>query len=386
MELYEQGGGEHSVTYESSSGPKGHSELRLINQGAYGCIFYPGIRCDGKKDMPNFITKIQKHAKTVQNENAISNLVRTIKGYTKYFAPIVKQCPIKLTQLKTSDVKECKVLSDASAEDAKHSTYISNKIRYVGKLNLRKYVLKKTEDKKSMSTIYKTHLYILKSLQKLVEKQIVHYDIKYNNIMFDLKLHVPIIIDFGLSIHLPNLSPSTYRNAFYVYETYTYWCMDIMLCNYIFRVITYEESKHIKITKEELTQIYMDFMYGSQSAYEKPLSIENDAFNLNNLTDKSTYQDFKEKYTKYYNKFVGKTWFELYEHLIQYANTWDNYSIAITYLLIMDDIYAEHPEIIRHMEEKQHAKDYVKYLIQIVFSMPDERPSLVETLTHIRKY
>ena len=37
--------------------------IHLINEGAYGCIFHPGISCRGTKENRNYITKIQKKNK-----------------------------------------------------------------------------------------------------------------------------------------------------------------------------------------------------------------------------------------------------------------------------------------------------------------------------------
>ena len=37
----------------------GKKELKLINSGAFGCIFRPNLTCDGKVGTAKYVTKIQ---------------------------------------------------------------------------------------------------------------------------------------------------------------------------------------------------------------------------------------------------------------------------------------------------------------------------------------
>ena len=46
--------------------------IKMINQGTYGCIFRPGLTCEGMlDDNKKLITKVQKQKKTSANEVAI---------------------------------------------------------------------------------------------------------------------------------------------------------------------------------------------------------------------------------------------------------------------------------------------------------------------------
>ena len=66
----------------------------------------------------------------------------------------------------------------------------------------------------SLNKVLQTHIYLLNALDKLNRKGIIHFDIKYDNIVYDQTLQAPIIIDFGLSIYKPNLSPANYAKEF----------------------------------------------------------------------------------------------------------------------------------------------------------------------------
>jgi serine/threonine protein kinase len=260
-----------------------------------------------------------------------------------------------------------------SESEIKRSTYVSNKIRYVGNQDLKHYIFSEFGRTHSVSHLYVTHLYLLNGLKKLADHNIIHYDIKPNNIMYDEKLEIPIIIDFGLSIDMHKLTPHNYRNIFYVYDTYTYWCIDIMMCNYIFQVITYERSRELHVTKEELDKIYEDFIYG----VDRKSTPDNDTFNIHIRPIDPTY---KSKYDAYFEQFLHKSWFFMYEHLIRFRSTWDNYSLAISYLVMLDDIYMEMPGDIT---KKDHR--YAELLSKIVYSMPNERPSIPDTIQQVKR-
>jgi serine/threonine protein kinase len=220
-------------------------------------------------------------------------------------------------------------------------------------------------------------VYLLKGIYELNRIGIIHYDIKYDNIMYDDTLKAPIIIDYGLSIYTPELSPKNYRKEFFAFVAYSYWCIDIVMCSYIFQKIKYDNAKKTKITKHELETIYDAFIsheYGDQIH-------ENAVFSFT-IVSPNAAAEFREKYMAYFHTYIGKYWFELYEHLMKYSNTWDNYSLSVVYLTELDELYRKYPK----MYEKISAiPKYKKLLDTIVFSMPNERPTTLDTISQVKK-
>jgi serine/threonine protein kinase len=357
------------------------TEIKLINEGTFGCIFYPGLTCSGKPLKGNFVTKIQKDADTVKNEIYISRIIqKKINGYLKHFASIVNQCHVKINKSYVKEVKQCKVFEQMTNHEIEKSKYVANKIRYVGSTNLTKYLKTQVDAKSNWREVYKTHVYLLKSLQKLVDAKIVHFDIKYNNILFDKIIHAPIIIDFGLSFYLPDLhkNPSLNRHIFYTYNTYTYWCIDVFICNYIFQVITYERSKDTHITQDELNKLYRAYIYGTD---DQSTNIENYVFQLSDIEDHQL--NFERQYKEYTQPFVGKSWWYLYRHLIQYFNTWDNYALSVVYLIMLDEWKSENLDRYNAFIKRERESNYVHMLQRIVYSMPDKRPGIEETIARL---
>lgn len=373
------GGGEHVSR-----------ELKLINQGTYGCIFHPGINCSGKKENVKYLTKIQKNAKTIENEVFVSQLLRTIPGYARFFAPILKQCPVKIAKQYRDEVSQCKLFEDLDPEQLHKQTYVSNKIRYVGNVNLNDHIMNQVTLSSFWKEVLETHTYLSKALSKLGGKQIVHHDIKYNNIIFDTKLHKPIFIDFGISIHLPSLSQNNLRDAFYVFDTYPYWSFDVCVCNYIFRELSFDKAISAKITESELERIFHVFVYGYEDA-DDAQKIHNDIFNNSvfPMDSNQLIKDYKKTIFKYYSTFIGQTWYSLYNHYISQNiwKSWDTYSLAVVYLFIIDDYLREHTQVFEQIQSQTQTafNSYVQLLYTIIFAPPDQRYTPDATIKSLKQ-
>lgn len=368
------------------------AELKLINEGTYGCIFHPGINCQGKKEKENYLTKIQKNAQTVENEYKISNIVRKIKGYTRFFVPIIKQCPVRIAKTYFNEVRQCELFREESDDTLAKSTYVSNKIRYVGKTNIGEHILSQNTVYGFWKELLETHTYLLKGVEKLLTQNIVHYDVKYNNIMFDHKLGKPVFIDFGISLHIPSLTPHTLREAFYVFDTYPYWSLDVCICNYIFRELGYEKSTIRKITADELELIFDVFVYGyNKSSNNGVPKIENGIFSNTVFSQQPDVilEDFKKRMMKYYSPFLGHTWYSLYTHYIENEiyKTWDTYALAVVYLFVLDDYIREQPDTFREIlaKTKMEYNEYIQTLYHVIFAMPDTRHSPQTMIKELNK-
>jgi len=56
--------------------------IQLLNQGSYGCVFRPAIKCDGTLSDNTFVTKIQEDTEFIKNEVAVSAIIKKIKHYS----------------------------------------------------------------------------------------------------------------------------------------------------------------------------------------------------------------------------------------------------------------------------------------------------------------
>jgi len=328
-----------------------HDKVKFINQGTYGCIFRPAINCKGDLLKPSFITKIQSEKENSDKETKIGYKIKKIKGYSKYFAPILKTCNISIANIKNDEIKKCDFI------DNKTTKIISNKMKYVGDKTLFDYLLSILEETphKINHVIFDCYLHLLEGIELLQQNNIIHYDLKENNIVFDDQQQYPIIIDFGLSFETTNLHKYKYlTEAFYVYgPDYKPWCFEIHIICFILRNLD-EKDLDKQISLSYLNNVIDDFL--KENTFFKYFK-ENDVFKQyeNNL------KDFLKQYSELsYNDLINE--------LIKYNYSWDNYSLAIIFLYFIIKLKSD------------IAKPLLKLSKNIIFSTPDSRITIKETI------
>jgi serine/threonine protein kinase len=266
------------------------------------------------------------------------------------------------------------------------------KTRYVGDNDLRKYIFSNKHPKSFLNELLQTHRYLLKGIQILFANKIVHYDLKYNNIIFDSDLKAPIIIDFGQSWRIDSLkTENEISTAFFVFDQYDYWCIDILICNYIIQKVGFKEAKTDFVTEEEIDQIYDVFIYGRDPIYDSneegaKKKTLNDAYRYSILKTPSKMLNFKNKLDEYLQPFINKrTWWDLYTELLGYSNTWDCYSLSIIYLNMLDDAYLSNVILYNSMHTSYETKmnKYIELMESIVYATPNNRPSISNVITNI---
>ena len=374
---------------EQEGGTK--NELKLINSGAFGCIYNPNMTCKGKVGSTKYITKIQKSERSIIHELRISKKIRYISGYARFFAPVLKSCEVKIAKDRVKDLKKCEVFENDSEKKIEGSTYVSMKTRYVGNKDLRAYIFSNIESSIFLHELWRTHVHLLKGIQKLFKNRIVHYDLKYNNVIFDNDRKEPIIIDFGQSWLIDELKAEDQLNAaFFVFDQYDYWCIDILICCYIIQKVGIKDAKTEKVTEDEIDHIYDVFVHGREPTYESTSEnikkVVSDVYLYNILQNPTKMKDFKILFKEYAAQFINKkTWLELYLDLIKNASTWDSYSLSVIYLNMLDDVFLSNQELYRTLVTQSSARlpKYVELMERVVYSVPGKRPSVQTVLSEI---
>jgi len=337
--------------------PDKQKKIALLNQGAYGCIIRPSIKCSGEKGSNQYITKIQKKKDTSDREVQLGVIIRTLPAFSDYFAPVLNSCDVTMGTINGDEIKECEFINDTSEK------YSTNKIKYVGKYTLTDYLLSVFQNKpqRFLFELLRTYRHILIGLNKLNQKGIFHFDLKDNNIMVRDKDQAPILIDFGLSITeelIQNQKPS----AFFTYgPDYAPWCFDICLITYAINKAT-EQTASIKILLEVLNQFFI----------ENPFVTE--------LLSQSEHDDYKKLLMTYITKFENKPWTDIIDVLCINKNSWDNYAIAIIYLNLMNNM-----EITSFMNDFPIVTQFQGFLKSIVIDSPDKRMDSVSTKNMLEK-
>jgi serine/threonine protein kinase len=351
---------------------------KFLTQGGYGCVFHPGVSC--KEDgllTDKYITKIQSGKYTSSREIVIGEKIKKIKNYADYYAPILSSCSVSLSNVSDSEIKKCDIIkSDAL-------TYAASKLTYVGKNTLLKHLLAKYTAKPIgiNREIVSTHKALLDGFKRLSDAGIIHYDVKDNNVMCEDKTGTPIIIDFGLSIDVSEISANDYKDAFYVYgPDYGPWCLEIAMISYAANEVKPEDpvmaggyvgfggaAEPIKWTEMEVKKEHIDRVVGD-------FIKKNDAFA--DLIVDVQREKYRVSMTQYYSKYVGKQWKEMVVELQTHIKSWDNYGLSVCYLYIIKQLKLDNASLM---------KSYKSYLEEIVLSAPSDRPSCDQTMAKLNE-
>jgi hypothetical protein len=331
----------------------------LINQGSYGCIYKPGLKCNVEKEekREGELTKLQ-----ILNEFSIKEMEigkkimeEYPKDYMEDFSPIIESCvDIDVKEIET-DIKSCEALR------GEREKIVLNRMKDEGKETLSEVLINTKSKKISVRQYFYTLLKVLESVERLNKIGIIHLDIKGNNIMYNERMGRPKIIDFGLSLDIEKIEEQE-KDVFFTYAyDYEPWCIDLTIITYIIK----KKKKEEKIEEGEIMKVIEDYVRN----------------NSNVLEEKK--EGYEEELKEYFKKSIGKTYGELYKELLKNAKTWDGISILIMYNYLLMHITG-----IRENEELKKMgtiKGYVEWLEENMYKMPNERKELGELRGELSK-
>ena len=328
-----------------------HGESKVINQGGFGCIFYPSLPCKKEQNHSEqareYVSKLVERNFSSKNEIDVGEIVKKIPFYSLYYVPILQHCPANLSKVGSKEIKKCNIID----KEEEHVKYILLKMKYVKNIKFTEYLLTNKSKKHVLNIIFDTYSYFLFSLEQLMNYEIVHFDFKWDNAVIDLKTELPVILDFGISIPIRKLlgydgalsgsdedkeegkrengnlenennnkeqdKYDVFRNYLYTYfPRYSLWPLEVHAMCYVLH-------EHSRITPESLQQLIDEYVDS------------NTAFTIFS-------PEFLEKYKK--------LCFETMEHLIdkprkyviheclKFWSTWDNYALSISYFQIIQFI------------------------------------------------
>jgi serine/threonine protein kinase len=295
---------------------------KLINQGGFGCIFYPAIECDGKiSNNPKYASKLIKKDKRATHEYNIGKMVKQIELYEYYYAPVVNMCSIDLAKIDKREKDMCRIIKKGSSNSDDNGEFAIMKLSYIKNVDMVKYLTRSGVEKKELITyILDSYQFLLNNLKTLNDSGIIHFDFKIPNILIEDKTKTPIIIDFGLSIPVADIRPETYKTYFYSYSPkYYIWPVDVHVINYLVNM----KSTLTKDALEELINIYV--------STNTALRIFSDNF-VDRFT-KLTYD--------VYSKYIGVSANIVIKELTKNCKTWDNYALSVMFLNLINFISSD---------------------------------------------
>lgn len=359
---------------------------KLLNQGAYGCVYYPGFTCKGNiEKSKNFVTKIEIFDKTSKNELEISRTVRTIKNYNKFFSPVIKHCISRFKQVNKyrDKLEECEAVN---VSDNIYNDFIIIYISYINGKELEKYILDIETPSIYISNILRDYMYLLESIKKLQEKNIIHYDLHTGNILYDVDKKLPIIIDFGLSIDTNKFLISGGKIDYealkrstmhYSPKHYTY-PPELHFITFVLQDLDREhidKSLKEKITEKMINQFIEDIIDANK--------IQKRYVYYKNIADSKSKQkndDYKKELERYYKKFINKSKKDAIDELVGYTKTLDQYTLTIDISIIL--IKLINKVVVEQESQNTTVKNLLFFILEImIYNLqvdPEKRMSVEE--------
>ena len=351
---------------------------KFLGEGSYGCVYYPGIDCKGKKNKKKTITKIQEINFYSENEKNIGKYIKkNIKNYKLYFSPVIKTCVVKFQTIEKSDLnlKKCdtifedynylknyhekmessnngnsndKKLSDSQVRNLKNTIddqYYLMYVYYIKNKTLEDYYNDINNFSNFVISLLNNFALLLNSLIILNKVKIVHNDLHVNNILINLKNNKPVIIDFGLSFEINKCYKfnKDYIDFRYLKNILTDYRLDSYNVNIEKRFITYIIYNRTDSFKSDvndnnvsniLTKKNIDLFI--KDCYDSIINNQEIRAIFNHLE----LDDYKKSLEKFYYQFLNKTKYPKYNNIIKYLLEYvhkynDFYSLCIDLIYIL---------------------------------------------------
>lgn len=334
------------------------ADAELVNQGAYGCLYYPGLRCNGNTmDDLRYATKLVVQDEVAANEVAVGNAIKDIVNYRVNFVPVIDTCTVNLGKVRRNNphaLDKCDVTNEATSTSSK-TKFTLMKMPYIDSLYFYDYIGRMGDNKKKIiSCIFDTYQYLIESIERLTEHGVVHHDLKLQNILMNLKTDTPIIIDFGLSIIVAKAPKAEFwKLNFYKYSPdYSVWPLETHVINYL------QNETAAALTRADVETVCEAFVNANAA-----LSIFSKGFRARYL----------KACIEYHSRWVGAERDAARAGLVAGWRTWDNYSLSIAYLQIMGFISSN------GFMDNQLIVAYVQLLLTNVHPDPARRRSVGDT-------
>lgn len=323
---------------------------KLLSEGGFGCVFNPSMKCDGTSDSEKHVSKIQRYDNSAKNEIAIGNILSNIPEYRNHFAPVISHCSIDIGQIKDKDKSKCMLF-----KKKKTNKYVLMKLDYVEGMEFLQYMVKNANSVQIINNIINSFNHILRSISLLVNKKIIHYDLKGSNILYSIQKKMPLIIDYGLSINMNNINNMNLNEVFYTYAPQYYvWPLEVHYLGLLFNV----EKEPTEAALKNLAKVYVENNKG-----------------LNKNFSPNFLKKFEKMCLDQLKLYSQMAFDERVKYLMNFWNTWDNYALSITYLRFLRYL------AIQGFYENSFINFMGKLLLQNIHPNPNKRLSLIDT-TH----
>ena len=227
-----------------------------VGEGTYGCVFKPSLKCKEKIN-----TYENKVSKVMVNREATNELkeyksISTIKGLEKYAITQPILCKPVIDDNFISSVTQCKnpLINNVNKNKLEHSMLLYED----GGINITNFVVNifKKAQVKEQHYFLTSLITLLDGLQFFKTKNILHRDIKADNIVYNINNGKIKYIDFGLMIKKTRAIELSKKSSDGFAIDHSYWPPE-NICRNFHR---YNLSTKCNYLKDNKNYSYNDFL------------------------------------------------------------------------------------------------------------------------------
>jgi hypothetical protein len=311
---------------------------------SYKSTFYKFIKPDDReatepiKDVYAYKNVIKPLSFFSINEIYVSKYITNIPNYFLYFMPILKSTTITTAQKPSlaQQEQEQKLLVYTRYLDSHNNFY--QMFNNIGKSS--------SNSKKGIMRIIDSYKYLLHIIEILNTYQIVHLNIIPTNILFNSDNN-PILSNFTNSFHFPTLNEERKSNLFK---------------SYIPKTLTQNQNQNQNnIFYTQPLEVYVISFLENQEN-NSSLSLSNIELLCSNFTTLSfsSLSIFSETYIKEYKEqavfslrcYINKPKEYVINDLLNNSSTWNNYSLSMLYLHLLNFHFVDTRECASKLNNK----------------------------------
>jgi len=189
---------------------------KVIGEGSYGCVHKPSLTCKNKPKLSydNKVSKVLKRSSAKDELKEYKNVQKADKKNEFYVGKPVS-CEIEDTHTNIESIKKCTIGYDV-INDLKHHKLI---VMGDGGINIEDYVKKMKKWTPSAANRKDSEIFLLETLRiftgliKFKENDLVHHDLKPQNIVYNDSEKRLNFIDFGLMTSKVKLIEESNKSA-----------------------------------------------------------------------------------------------------------------------------------------------------------------------------
>lgn len=283
------------------------------------------------------------------NEIRIHNIIRLIPDRSNRFL-----CITSCKQINIGEVSDSKIIRENINNNPEYMLikYNKNKKEYIQSLTS---FLHNKSPKEYVFDVIESYTYLLKSFKILQENKIVYFDFSSHKMLFhEIDNPHTILRDFENSLCVNKLV----KDEQYIYkfiqkiQNFTFKPFEIHILFYLMKMKTEEEY----LSRFKINQIIDKFVD-----------------NLEDILMDQSKEMIQTNCHDYLDKFANKHKKNIYRDIISHHESWDNYSLSILYLHLVEQI-----------RDFPRSQDFMKRFQNILYKNISQNParrfSLKETI------